>query len=294
MTRSTVRRLGTARRRARLALVILAIRHLGRPGDVFDRVQHGTVDNAGVKIHYATLGKGPLVVMVHGFPDFWYSWRDQMAALLGLVPDRGDRSARLQPERQAEGAGAVRHDAAGQRRSRGGAAASHRAGPSSSGTTGEDLSRGTSRCGIRSSTERLIILNLPHPRGLMRELANNPAQQAEFGLRAAIPGARRRENVDRGRSCAPHHRSGDQGPLRRSLQPLRFRSDAATTTSRTIRARRTQEDHVAAGQGARRPCSMIHGLNDTALLPGRSTAPGSGSRAADDRDGPRRRSLGPE
>src|SRR5687768_14798997 len=50
--------------------------------DVFDRVTHGTaVSEGGVKIHYASLGKGPLVVMIHGFPDFWYSWRHQMAAL---------------------------------------------------------------------------------------------------------------------------------------------------------------------------------------------------------------------
>ena len=34
-----------------------------------------------MKIHYASLGSGPLVVMIHGFPDFWYSWRHQMAAL---------------------------------------------------------------------------------------------------------------------------------------------------------------------------------------------------------------------
>ena len=34
-----------------------------------------------MKIHYASLGKGPLVVMIHGFPDFWYSWRHQMEAL---------------------------------------------------------------------------------------------------------------------------------------------------------------------------------------------------------------------
>ena len=34
-----------------------------------------------MKIHYASLGEGPLVVMIHGFPDFWYTWRDQMQAL---------------------------------------------------------------------------------------------------------------------------------------------------------------------------------------------------------------------
>src|SRR5215211_2644715 len=51
-------------------------------GDVFDRVTHGyAVSYGGVKIHYATLGKGPLVVMIHGFPDFWYTWRASIAAL---------------------------------------------------------------------------------------------------------------------------------------------------------------------------------------------------------------------
>ena len=43
---------------------------------------HGyAVSEGGVKIHYASLGQGPLVVMIHGFPDFWYTWRHQMAAL---------------------------------------------------------------------------------------------------------------------------------------------------------------------------------------------------------------------
>src|SRR5262245_57123866 len=49
--------------------------------DIDKRVEHGYAENNGVKIHYASIGKGPLIVMVHGFPDFWYSWRDQMAAL---------------------------------------------------------------------------------------------------------------------------------------------------------------------------------------------------------------------
>src|SRR5262245_16488139 len=52
------------------------------PADVWDRVTHGyATSDGGVKIHYASLGDGPLVVMIHGFPDFWYSWRDQMAGL---------------------------------------------------------------------------------------------------------------------------------------------------------------------------------------------------------------------
>jgi hypothetical protein len=31
----------------------------------------GYADSGGVKIHYVTAGQGPLVVMIHGFPDFW-------------------------------------------------------------------------------------------------------------------------------------------------------------------------------------------------------------------------------
>ena len=48
---------------------------------VFDRVDHHQFDNDGVSIHYVTLGEGPVVLFVHGFPDFWYTWREQMAAL---------------------------------------------------------------------------------------------------------------------------------------------------------------------------------------------------------------------
>ncbi|MFM7817742.1 MAG: alpha/beta fold hydrolase, partial [Verrucomicrobiota bacterium] len=45
------------------------------------QVTHGFATNNGVRIHYATMGTGPLVVMVHGFPDCWLSWRHQMPAL---------------------------------------------------------------------------------------------------------------------------------------------------------------------------------------------------------------------
>ena len=49
--------------------------------ELHERVKHGFADSNGVKIHYATLGKGALVVMIHGFPDYWYTWRHQMEAL---------------------------------------------------------------------------------------------------------------------------------------------------------------------------------------------------------------------
>ena len=51
--------------------------------DVWEAVDHHTADSNGVDIHYVTLGEGPTVLFVHGFPDFWYSWRHQMAHLSG-------------------------------------------------------------------------------------------------------------------------------------------------------------------------------------------------------------------
>lgn len=41
----------------------------------------GFVDGAGVRLHYVAQGEGPLVVLLHGFPDFWYGWRHQLPAL---------------------------------------------------------------------------------------------------------------------------------------------------------------------------------------------------------------------
>jgi epoxide hydrolase 4 len=35
------------------------------------------------RLHYVEAGKGPLIILYHGFPSFWYSWFDQMEALKG-------------------------------------------------------------------------------------------------------------------------------------------------------------------------------------------------------------------
>jgi pimeloyl-ACP methyl ester carboxylesterase len=36
---------------------------------------------SGVRLHYVEAGEGPLVVLLHGFPEFWYAWRRQIPAL---------------------------------------------------------------------------------------------------------------------------------------------------------------------------------------------------------------------
>jgi len=43
--------------------------------------KHDFVEANGIRFHYVTAGEGPLVVLLHGFPQFWYAWRHQIPAL---------------------------------------------------------------------------------------------------------------------------------------------------------------------------------------------------------------------
>ena len=55
--------------------------------------QHREANVNGVRLHYVEAGSGPLVVLLHGFPEFWYSWRHQIPALAAagyhvIAPDQ--------------------------------------------------------------------------------------------------------------------------------------------------------------------------------------------------------------
>ncbi len=146
------------------------------PTDVFDQVKHGYADSKGVKLHYASLGDGPLVVMVHGFPDFWYSWRHQMAALADrfhvvAMDLRGynlsDKPEGIEnyamPLLVGDLAAVMRH--LGQDRAI---------------VVGHDWGGAIAwqfALAHPEMCERLVVCNLPHPRGLLRELACNEEQQ---------------------------------------------------------------------------------------------------------------------
>lgn len=46
---------------------------------VLDKLyQDEYINTNGIKLHYVTQGEGPLMLMLHGFPEFWYSWRHQI------------------------------------------------------------------------------------------------------------------------------------------------------------------------------------------------------------------------
>src|SRR6478609_3212699 len=78
-----------------------------------------------VTIHYVEAGRGPLIVLLHGFPEFWYSWRNQIPAIAAagyrvVAPDmRGyNLSSRPQSARDYE-TGKLAGDIAGLIRSLG-------------------------------------------------------------------------------------------------------------------------------------------------------------------------------
>jgi pimeloyl-ACP methyl ester carboxylesterase len=64
------------------------MRHDDLPG-----VSHRYVAAGGLQMHIAEAGTGPLVLLLHGFPECWYSWRHQLTALAGagyhaVAPDQ--------------------------------------------------------------------------------------------------------------------------------------------------------------------------------------------------------------
>src|SRR6266404_742459 len=151
--------------------------------DLDKRVEHGYADSGGVKIHYASLGpkkgdksKAPLIVMIHGFPDFWYTWRDQMEGLsdnyqVVAIDQRGynlsDKPKGVENYDIRFLVGDV-------------AAVIKRLGRDKAIVVGHDwggMVAWSFAMAMPEMVDKLIILNLPHPRGIARELATNPEQQ---------------------------------------------------------------------------------------------------------------------
>ena len=69
-----------------------------------NELHHRFAQVNGIKMHYAEQGHGPLVILVHGFPESWYSWRHQLPALAAagfhvVAPDmRGYGQTEAPPE----------------------------------------------------------------------------------------------------------------------------------------------------------------------------------------------------
>ena len=66
-------------------------------------ITHRFVDTNGIRMHIAEAGEGPLVLLCHGFPESWYSWRHQLVALAqagfhAVAPDQRGYGQTDRPE----------------------------------------------------------------------------------------------------------------------------------------------------------------------------------------------------
>ncbi len=154
---------------------ILLLSFTALPLPAADGWKHGYADSDGVKIHYVEAGAGPLLIMIHGFPDYWYSWRDQIPTLakthhVVAIDQRGfNRSDKPVGVEQyavnkltADVAAVIDHFKQTQ-----------------ATVVGHDWGGFVAWSFAMEyplKTVGLVILNLPHPRGLTRELAANPRQ----------------------------------------------------------------------------------------------------------------------
>ncbi|GLT64893.1 hypothetical protein SLA2020_373570 [Shorea laevis] len=49
-----------------------------------EKIEHTTVSTNGINMHVASIGTGPVILFLHGFPQLWYSWRNQLLAFSSL------------------------------------------------------------------------------------------------------------------------------------------------------------------------------------------------------------------
>jgi pimeloyl-ACP methyl ester carboxylesterase len=66
-------------------------------------LREGYAEIGDVRLHYVEAGEGPLIVLLHGFPEFWYAWRQQIGPLAAagfrvVAPDTGGYNLSSKPD----------------------------------------------------------------------------------------------------------------------------------------------------------------------------------------------------
>ncbi len=234
--------------------------------DVTEQVEHHYADNDGVSIHYVTMGSGPLAVMIHGFPDYWYSWRSQMQALsveytVAALDTRGYNLSD-QPEGVenyelsilVEDVAAVVHDQ----------------GEDSAIIIGHDWGGGIawSFAAMKPEmTERLVIMNLPHPRNLVRELARFEQQHQNSIYARNFQQPDSHENLS-AEGLATALSRGDAELHGKYLEA--FNRSSFDSMMNYYRANYPREPYTSGAflelDEIQAPVLQFHGLTDTALL----------------------------
>jgi pimeloyl-ACP methyl ester carboxylesterase len=152
-------------------------------------IREGYVDVGDVTLHYVEAGEGPMVVLLHGFPEFWFGWRLQIAPLATagfrvVAPDTRGYNLSSRPEGVAAySVDLLAADIGGFIRALGAESAmvvGHDWGGSIAWTLAMDHP---------DVVTRLAILNAAHPRRLQQGLHNpNQLRKSWYFFFFAVPG----------------------------------------------------------------------------------------------------------
>jgi pimeloyl-ACP methyl ester carboxylesterase len=238
------------------AALLLSAPAFADPQDHFAR-------NGHVKIHYVAEGTGPLVVMLHGFPGFWYSWQPLMDALkdkyrVAALDMRGynlsDHPGGIDNYKFEALIGDV-------------AAVIKAEGQTSAIVIGHDWGAAVAWQVALTRPDlvnHLIIMSVPHPAGFAREMANNKAQQAnsQYARDFQQPGAEKMLTAeglaqgvpepDRVKYVEAYRRSSFEAMLNY------YRANYPKTTGGSVAAL-PPLPHIKV------PVLVIHGMKDQAL-----------------------------
>ena len=233
---------------------------------VMDQVEHKYADSDGVSIHYAKMGSGPLMVFIHGFPDFWYSWRHQMAGLadqytVAALDTRGyNLSEKPEGEANYDMTLLTADVAAVLRAER----------ESSAVVVGHDWGGGIAwnfAAAYPQMTDRLIIMNLPHVKGLQRELASMGQQHSNSQYARNFQQPDSHENISPS-GLAMALSQGDEAL--REIYLAAFENSSTESMMNYYRRNYPREPYVGGPWAElpriQAPVLQFHGLNDSALL----------------------------
>ena len=250
---------------------------------------HRTVSANGTRFHVAESGDGPLVLLLHGFPQFWWAWREQLISLSAagyraVAADLRGYGGSDKPPRGYDLVTAA-SDAAGLVRSLGEANAI---------VVGHDwggLIAWTMGAYFRKVVRRLAVVSVPHPlllraRGAGRSARPGPQQRVRAGVPAADAAgaaARRGHDAQRvGQLLRSWSGPGWPDPQTerryRAAMCLPSVAHSALEYHRWFVRSRLRPDGVRYARSMRAPIQaptlQLHGALDSCVLPG--TARGSG------------------
>ncbi|HEX5291326.1 MAG TPA: alpha/beta hydrolase [Streptosporangiaceae bacterium] len=249
---------------------------------------HRAVSANGTRFHVAESGDGPLVLLLHGFPEFWWTWRGQLSSLSAAgyrvaAPDMRGYGGSDKPPRGYDLITAA-SDAAGLIRSLGEANAV---------VVGHDwggLIAWTMSAYFPKVVRRQAIVSVPHPLRLRAAVLSDPLGQGRssgYALGFQLPLLPERQLLRDGAQRVGRMLNAWSGPdWPDARTELRYRNamriphvaHSALEYHRWFLRSRLRPDGVRYARAMRRPIQAptlhLHGALDGCVLP--SAARGSG------------------